>query len=247
MNPLKTILVAGLLATSIGVMCQEATIRKNLAERLARLPKIDEISKTAMPGLYEVRVNGSEIFYTDAEGNYLIEGSLIDTKAERNLTEERISKLNAVAFDALPFKDAFAIVRGNGKRRMALFEDPNCSYCKYFERDLQKVTDVTVYMFLYPFLSPDSARKSRDVWCAKDKGKAWQDLMVRDLPLASANCDISALVRNIEFGKKYRITSTPTTIFVDGSRVLGAIGAQQVEKHLAEATPQQAGAGFKEK
>lgn len=235
MTPFKAILAGALLAVSLGATAQEATIRKNLAERLARLPKIDEISKTSMPGLYEVRVNGSEIFYTDAEGNYLIEGSLMDTKAGRNLTEDRINKLNAVAFDALPFKGAFTIVRGNGKRKMAIFEDPNCSYCKHFERDLQKVTDVTVYMFLYPFLSPDSARKSRDVWCAKDKGKAWLDLMVRDLPVASADCDTSALVRNIEFGKKYRITSTPTAIFADGSRVLGAIGAQQVEKHLAEA------------
>lgn len=235
MTLIKSILAGALLVASLGVAAQEAAIRKTLTERLPNLPRIDEIRQAPMAGLYEVRVNGSEIFYTDAEGNYLIQGNLIDTKARRNLTEERVDKLNAVAFDALPLKDAFTIVRGNGKRKMAVFEDPNCGYCRRFERDMQKVSDVTVYMFLYPILSADSAEKSKNIWCAKDKAKVWQDLMVRDQPAASASCDASALGRNIEFGKKYRITGTPTVIFADGSRVPGAISAREVEKHLAEA------------
>ncbi|MGC1174362.1 DsbC family protein [Polaromonas sp.] len=235
MTLFKSILTGALLALSLGATAQEAAIRKNLTERLPNLPKIDEIKQAPMAGLYEVRVNGSEIFYTDAEGNYLLQGHLIDTKARRNLTEERVDKLNAVAFDALPLKDAFTIVRGNGKRKMAVFEDPNCGYCKRFERDMQKVSDVTVYMFLYPILSADSGEKSKNIWCAKDKAKVWQDLMVRDQPVSSASCDTSALGRNIEFGKKYRITGTPTVIFADGSRVPGAISAREVEKYLAEA------------
>lgn len=238
MKLLKTILAGALLALGLSAAAQDANIRKNLTERLPNLPKIDEINKTPMAGVYELRVNGNEIFYTDAEGNFLIQGSLIDTRARRNLTEERVDKLNAVSFDALPLKDAFTIVRGNGKRKMAVFEDPNCGYCKRFERDMQKVNDVTVYMFLYPILSPDSAEKSKNIWCAKDKAKVWQDLMVRDQPVAPASCDTTALNRNIEFGKKFRITGTPTLIFADGSRVPGAIGAQQVEKYLAEAKPQ---------
>ena len=129
-------------------------------------------------------------------------------------------------------------MRGNGKRKLAVFEDPNCGYCKRFERDMQKVTDVTVYMFLYPILSPDSADKSRNIWCAKDRSKAWQDLMVRDQPVPQASCDSSALARNIEFGKKYRITGTPTLIFADGTRVPGAISAAQVDKHLNDARVQ---------
>jgi thiol:disulfide interchange protein DsbC len=236
MTLFKTIAASALLALSLGAAsAQEATIRKNLTDRLPTLPAIDEINKTPMPGLYEVRVNGSDIFYTDAEGNYLIQGNLIDTKVRRNLTEERVDKLNAVAFDALPLKDAFTIVRGNGKRKMAVFEDPNCGYCKRFERDMQKVSDVTIYMFLYPILSPDSTEKSKNIWCAKDKAKVWQDLMVRDLPVTHASCDSSALTRNVEFGKKHRITGTPTLIFADGSRVPGAINASQVEKYLADA------------
>ncbi len=234
----KSIVTSALLVLSLGVAAQEAAIRKNLAERLPNLPRIDEISKTPMGGLYEVRVNGSEIFYTDADGNFLIQGNLIDTKARRNLTEERTDKLNAVAFDDLPLKDAFTIVRGNGKRKMAVFEDPNCGYCKRFERDMQKVNDVTVYLFLYPILSPDSAEKSKNIWCAKDKAKVWHEVMVRDQAAATASCDSSALARNIEFGKKHRITGTPTLIFADGTRIPGAISAQQVDKHLTDAKTQ---------
>ena len=214
---------------------QEAAIRKNLTERLPNLPKIDEISKTPMSGLFEIRVNDSDIFYTDAEGNFLLQGNLIDTKSKRNLTEERTEKLNAVAFDSLPLKDAFTVVRGNGKRKMAVFEDPNCGYCKRFERDLQKVSDVTVYMFLYPILSPDSTDKSKNIWCAKDKAKAWQDLMVRDLPVAKASCETTAIDRNLEFGRKHKITGTPTLFFANGSRVPGAVNTQQIEKFLTDA------------
>ena len=228
--------IAGLLACSIGsAFAQEAVIRKNLAERLPALSKIDEVSKTPMNGLYEVRVNDSDIFYTDAEGNFLIQGNLIDTRARRNLTEERIEKLSAINFSDLPLKDAFVQVRGNGKRKLAVFEDPNCGYCKRFERDLQNVNDVTIHTFLLPILSADSLEKSKNIWCAKDKGKAWLDWMVRDQPAAKASCDTAALDRNLAFSKKYKITGTPTLIFADGTRVPGAIGADQIEKTLASA------------
>lgn len=236
MNTFKTGLLAALLAAGFAAHAQESTIRKNLGERIPQLQKIDEVNKSPMPGLWEVRVNGNEILYTDAEGNFLIQGNLIDTKARVNLTEERVDKLNAVSFDALPLNDAFTIVRGNGKRKLAVFEDPNCGYCKRFERDLQKVENVTVYMFLYPILSQDSTDKSRNIWCAKDRVKAWTDWMVRDQAAPSAQCDASALTRNLEFGRKYKITGTPTLIFADGNRVPGAINAQQVEKYLAAAT-----------
>ena len=224
-----------LASASLGAFAQEATIRKNLAERLPKLPPIDEISKTPMEGLYEVRVNQSEIFYTDAQGNFLIQGNLIDVRAQEDLTEKRQAKLTEIDFKDLPIKDAFTIVRGNGKRKVAVFEDPNCGYCKRFERDLTKIDNVTVHVFLYPILSQDSVDKSRNIWCAKDKGKAFLDWMVKDVTPAAANCDTAALARNLEFGKKNRITGTPTLIFANGTRVPGAIGADRVEKLLAEA------------
>ena len=233
---LTTTLLALAAATlSLCATAQEADIRKALAERIPQMDKIDEVRPTPMAGLYEVRI-GTDLFYTDARGNYVIQGELIDSKARRNLTEDRINKLTAVNFSALPLKDAITIVRGDGKRKMAVFEDPNCGYCKRFERDMQNVNNVTVYLFLYPILSPDSAEKSRNIWCAKDKAGAWQDHMVRDKNAATASCDTSALQRNLAFGKKYKITGTPTVIFANGTRVPGAIGAQEVEKRLAEAS-----------
>jgi thiol:disulfide interchange protein DsbC len=238
MNFFKNLLAVVLAAAFLSANAQEAAIRKNLAERLPQLQSIDEVSKTPINGLYEIRVNGTEILYTDAEGNYLIQGNLIDTRARRNLTEERVEKLSAIAFDALPIKDAFTIVRGNGKRKLAVFEDPNCGYCKRFERDLQKVDNVTIHMFLYPILGPDSLEKSKKIWCAKDQGKAWIDYMVRDQSPGAAppaGCDLTVLTRNVEFGKKHKITGTPTLFFADGSRVPGAISAAQVEKFLGDA------------
>ena len=235
MKLMKTVLIAATLAATLSATAQEATIRKNLGERIPQLQKIDEVTKSPMPGLFEIRVNGTEILYTDAEGNFLLQGNLIDTKQRRNLTEERVDKLTAISFDALPLKDAFTIVRGNGKRKLAVFADPNCGYCKKFERDLLQVDNVTVHLFLYPILSADSNEKSRHIWCAKDKAKVWLDWMVRDQLPKAASCDSAAIERNIEIGRKYKISGSPTLVFADGSRVPGAIGAAEVEKHLTTA------------
>ena len=224
MKFIPTLLAAAAFALSFNASAQESTIRKTLAERIPQLEKIDEVRSTPMAGLYEVR------------GNFLIQGELIDTKARRNLTEDRIAKLSAVDFSALPLKDAFVTVRDNGKRQMVVFADPNCGYCKRFERDLQKVNNVTVHTFLYPILSPDSAEKSRNIWCAKDRTTSWDDWMLRDKTPVDAACDTAALQRNLAFGKKYKITGTPTVIFTDGSRVPGAIGLPDLEKRLASAS-----------
>ena len=220
------------LATSL-VFAQEATIRKSLTERLPNWPKIDEISKTPMNGLYEVRM-GSDIMYSDADGSFLIQGTLIDVKQKRNLTEERIDKLSAIAFDQLPLRNAFTQVRGNGKRKLVVFADPNCGYCKRFEKDLQKLDNVTIHHLLYPILGEDSKVKSRNIWCAKDKAKTWNDWMINSTTPANANCDTAAVDANVEFGKKYRITGTPTLFFADGTRVPGAVPLAQVEKLLAD-------------
>ncbi len=225
-------LTLALLCTA--VMADEAAIRKTITERLPQLKNINEVKKSPIPGLYEVRINDTEIYYASEKGDYLVMGQLIDTKSRRNLTEERVDKLTAIGFDDLPFKDAFTIVRGNGKRKLAVFEDPNCGYCKRFERDLQKVDNITVYMFLYPILSQDSAEKSKAIWCSKDPGKVWQDWMVREQAPAAASCDASALMRNVELGRKHKISGTPTLVFTNGNRVPGAIDDKQLEKLLAE-------------
>ncbi len=233
----KTLVTACLGLLALTATAQEAVLRKNLGDRYPQLKNIDEVKQTGIPGVFELRVNGADILYTDSLGNYLIQGTMIDTKTRKDLTQERIDKLTAIKFDTLPLKDAFTIVRGNGKRKLAVFEDPNCGYCKRFERDLQSIDNVTIHMFLYPILGPDSSEKSRAIWCAKDPVKAWQDWMVRDQQPtpAPASCDAAALTRNVELGRNFKITGTPTLIFVNGNRVPGAIDAKQVEKLLTDA------------
>ncbi len=231
---LRPTLAALCLALPLAGAAQESTIRKNLGERVPALSQIDEISKTAMPGLFEVRV-GTDVLYTDAEGNFLLHGNLLDTRNGRNLTEERMDKLLAVDFKTLNLKHAITMVRGNGKRKLAVFEDPNCGYCKRFEKDLQKIDNVTVHLFLIPILGEDSVTKSRQIWCATDKAKSWNDWMLRDVaPKGNAICNTEALTVNLDFATRHRITGTPTLIFEDGSRVPGAIGAAQVEERLAK-------------
>jgi thiol:disulfide interchange protein DsbC len=222
---------------SAGALAQEAVIRKNLAERLPNFPKIDEVTKTAIPGLYEVRI-GTEVLYADEQGNYLIQGQLIDTRTRANLTEERVAKLTAVDFASLPLKDALVIKQGNGSRRLAVFGDPNCGYCKRFERDLAALKDVTIYTFLYPILGPDSTAKSRDIWCAKDSAKVWRTWMVDGVapPKSIGKCDAQAVERNVELGQKHRVQGTPAVVFEDGTRVPGAMPLEALEKALATAS-----------
>ena len=214
------------------VLAQEADVKKRILERIPNFPTISSVSKTSFKGVYEIVTAEPEIFYTDEQASYLMRGALIDLKSKKNLTEDRMEALLAVPFASLPIKDAFVIVRGDGKRKMAVFEDPNCGYCKRFEADLQKINNVTVYMFLYPILGPDSNEKSKNIWCAKDKAKTWQDWMLRSDPPETVSCDTAALARNVEFGKKHKITGTPTIIFSNGSRIPGAIPADQIEQML---------------
>lgn len=221
---------------AITASAQDAALRKNLQERLPSIQSVDEVRKTDIPGIFEVRINGTDIIYSDAKGNYILYGNLLDTRNRRNLTEERVEKLTAIAFDALPLKDAITIVRGNGQRKMAVFQDPNCGYCKRFERDLQKVDNITIHMFLYPILGDNSKERAKSIWCARDKADAWLDWMIRDESSAPAPamCDTSALERNIAFGRKYKIQGTPTLIFANGTRVPGAIDAATVEQQLTK-------------
>lgn len=238
MNLTRT--VAALLAAAsfaAGTLADEAVIRKNIAQRLPDFPKIDEVSKTAMPGLWEVRI-GVDLLYTDAEGTYLIEGgSIIDTRNRANLTQQRVAKLTAIRFADLPLKDAMVIKQGNGTRKLAVFGDPNCGYCKRLERDLAALKDVTIYTFIYPVLGADSEAKSRAIWCTKDAMANWRKWMIDGTvpPRAMGECNTAAIERNTAFGRKYRMNGTPVLVFEDGVRVPGAMSAADLEKRLVEA------------
>ncbi len=236
-----TLLAISLCALLVApaAFADEATIRKNISERMPDFPKIDEVSKTPIPGVFELRV-GAEIFYSDEHGNHLIDGQLIDTRSRNNLTEARLSKINAIDFASLPLKDAIIWKAGSGARKMVIFADPNCGYCKRFERDLQRVKDVTVYTFLLPILGGDSPEKARNIWCAKDNTASWRNWMLEGTAPARTmgECDSSAIERNTLLARKHRVNGTPAIIFEDGKRVPGAMSADQVEKQLVASRAQ---------
>jgi thiol:disulfide interchange protein DsbC len=223
------------LTALLPAQAQEAQIRKALAERLPQLPKIDEVTRTPIPGLWEVRYGGIELLYSDDKGDFIfVNGSMVDTKTRTDLTEARTEKLLALDFNKLPLKDAMVIRQGKGSRKMAVFEDPNC---KRFEGDMAALKDVTIYLFLVPILGPDSQLKSRDIWCAKDAAKAWRSWMLENVvpPKAADKCDASVLDRNLAFARTHRITGTPTVFFEDGVRKPGAIPGDLLEKLLVAA------------
>jgi thiol:disulfide interchange protein DsbC len=238
-NLLRPLICAALTAGfATGLMhsasAQDAVIRKNITERLADFPKIDEISKTTIPGVYELRM-GTDVIYTDERGDHLIQGQLIDTKTGLNLTRARVDKLTVIDFASLPLKDAVVWKQGTGARKLAVFADPNCGYCKKLEAELQKVKDVTVYNFLLPILGADSVEKARNIWCTKDNITVWQNWMLRGVaPVrVMGQCDSSALERNVAMAKKYRVNGTPALVFESGRREPGALSAEQIEKELA--------------
>ena len=222
-----------LLAVSFSqpARADEAAVRKAIESKLG--VKVSSVAKSGYLGLYEVYAEG-QIVYTDEKVTAIVGGPLFDAKTMKNVTSERMQKLTAIKFSDLPLDLAVKQVRGNGKRIIASFEDPNCGFCKKLAKDLQKLDNVTVYTFLYPILSPDSLEKSNRIWCSANKAKSWNDWMLRDVaPKGKAICNTEALTANLDFAKKYRITGTPTLIFEDGSRVPGAIGAVQIEERLA--------------
>jgi thiol:disulfide interchange protein DsbC len=218
-----------MLLTISCAYADEAAIRDRLQKNYPQLGEINQVNKSPLPGLYEV-VTPDHLFYTDEQTQYLIDGSLYDLKTMRNITDERARKLFAVDFKSLPFDLAMKKVKGNGKRQMLVFTDPNCGFCKKLEAELQQVTNVTIYRVLYPIF-PGSEEKARAVWCSKDKNKAWEDMMLRGVMPAAANCN-APLAKTLEWGHKLKVNGTPTLIFADGTIVPGYLPAADLEKAL---------------
>ncbi len=233
---IRSLLVLLLALASFPVMAetaQEAAVRKLIQPRIGDESKIDTVTKTPYSGLFEVRV-GNDIFYTDAQAKYLFVGRILDSKTTRDFTRERVEEISKVKFSDLPLESALKTVKGNGKRVIAVFEDPNCGYCKRFRRTLQEVDNVTIYTFLYNILSEDSAVKSRNVWCSKDRNKAWDDWMLsgKAAPDAPEACT-TPNEKIFDLGRKLKVTGTPTTFFADGTRTAGAMDVKALESKFA--------------
>lgn len=231
----KTVGILLVALFSSGALADEASLRRAIEATYPKV-RIESITKTNYAGLYEVFLDG-QIIYTDEKFSFLIaEGRLVEPKTKRDITGERMDELTKVDFAALPFDQAIKIVKGNGSKKLAVFSDPDCPYCKRLEqKELVNITDVTIYTFLYPLeqLHPDAGNKSKAIWCAPDRAKAWTDwAMNGQLPEGAASCD-TPLDKVADLGRKLGITSTPTLIFTSGKRILGAYPAKEIEKAMS--------------
>ena len=214
----------------------EAAIRRALEPKLGGA-KIEGIQPAPVPGLWEVRFRserGMQVIYTDATANYVIDGNIHDVRTNRDLTGERLRKLNAVKFESLPLDLAVKIQRGNGKRVLAMFSDPYCPACRQFERTLAQVDDVTIYVFMYPVIRPQNADHSRAVWCSPDRAKAWLELAANPkpkIPDAAPTC-ANPVDKLIETGHKLGVNSTPTLILPNGERLSGGLSLNDLKELL---------------
>ena len=221
------------MATSLPAWAQNpAAIKANVERLTAGKVKVDQVQATPAPGIFQV-ISEGEIFYTDATGRYgLVGGALVDMQTQQDLTAPAVEKLTAVPFASLPLKHAIKQVRGNGKRQVAVFEDPNCPICRVFTKFVDQLDDVTVYRFMYPVIDPSSQSLARTAWCAADRAGAWDQVMGGRRLAGPQECDVSGLVEILQFGEKHRIQNTPTVFLGNGKRLVGATPPEQFMAEL---------------
>jgi len=234
----KSLITLSMLALSQFAVADEASLKKAVEAAYPKF-KVQSVVKTPYAGLYEVFMGG-QIIYTDEKLTFLIaEGRLVDPKSKKDVTGERLEELTKIDFNSLPLEKAIKVVKGNGSRKLVVFSDVDCPYCKQLERkELSNISDVTIYTFLYPIdqLHPDAANKSKTIWCASNRTKAWNDWIINNqLPSSAGNCEVP-LEQVGELARKIGVTSTPTLIFSDGRRVMGAQPYKEIEKYLQSAT-----------
>ena len=232
---ISTLLVCTGLIFSTPIQAQaqaEQQIKVDVQKKLGASVKVKSVSPVPVSGLYEVLV-GNEIFYTDSAGKYLFQGEIIELATGKNITEQRQNDLNRIKWSDLNQSNAFKTVRGNGNRQLAIFSDPNCGYCKRLEKSLLQLDNVTIYTYLIPILSPDSAIKAKQIWCSADPSKSYIEWMVNGVsPTGKTDC-ATPLDKNLAFAKTNGITGTPTLFFTDGSRFPGAVQITDIEKKLS--------------
>lgn len=196
--------------------------------------EVDAVSATPFDGILELRL-GNDLLYTNANVDFVLQGSLVDVSSRTDLTAQRLEDLNRVDFASFPLDKAIKIVKGDGSRQVVVFEDPNCIYCKRLHETLDEIDNITVYSFLFPILTPDSRTKSEHVWCADNRTEAWLDWMKKAKKPAEKTCD-TPIDELLALGMKLGVQGTPAIFFEDGSRANGWLPADQFKTRLQSAT-----------
>ncbi|MEZ5658855.1 MAG: DsbC family protein [Burkholderiaceae bacterium] len=211
--------------TSPAVTAVAPDLEKSIKERIRAWTggrfEAQSVMATPMENLLEIRIN-NDLYYVDRQGRHiLVDGELVDMHSNRNFTRERMEEVLAIDFSVLPIDKAIKMVNGNGERVVALFEDPNCTYCKRLRADLMRIDNLTVYTFPYPILAADSDVKSRKALCDSDPSTAWNDLMLSgQAPANDGRCE-SPIAEFKALGEKLGISATPTLFFPSGHRLQG--------------------------
>ena len=218
-----------LVLLSLSAHADEAAIRKNLADRFPNSPAIVAVNPTPLPGIFEVYTD-NRLLYTDANGDYLMMGTLLDTRARVNLSQQRLLELKAVKFDSLPFEHAIKLVKGKGERRIALFSDPDCPHCKALEKELANLDNLTVYLFLMPLadLHPQAVGIAEAVWCAEDRARAWQAYMLEGVKPETGKTCTTPLADIAKLAAEMNINGTPAIILPNGRIVPGSLSSGQL-------------------
>ena len=230
-----TLIFAPALIGYASAQANEPLIRKALTQQFPGAT-IASVKKTPYSGLFEVYLDG-QLVYVDAKAQYVFAGDVIDLKNRRNLSQARLNQLQAIKWDSLPFGNAIKTVKGNGARKLAVFSDVDCPYCRKFEAELAKVDNITVYTFVHPIegLHPKAVQTSKQIWCAPDRNKAWEEYISKGtVPGNDGKC-ANPVDATIALGSQLRVNGTPTLFFVNGQRVPGMVPAAQLEKMLAAA------------
>ena len=236
---MRIAVIAMLAVLAASAAADEGAVRRLIQSRVGTEVRIERIERVPGSSLYEVTVrgpNGPQLFYADERARVIVVGQVLDGRTGFNLTEDRLRKLNAIDWATLPFADAISTKRGNGRRKVAIFSDPNCPYCKRFEKDLAKLDDITVHIFLFPVIRPESLPLTKSVWCSPDRARAWNDLMLRDIePTASPDCD-TPVEKLVALGRELGANSTPTWFVETGERYSGAIPLEETRRILDAAS-----------
>jgi thiol:disulfide interchange protein DsbC len=228
--------VVGILALCVPLLshADAASVKKLIQKKLPRLAgQVESVAPANVLGLYEIYTDERQILYTDEGVNFLFAGDILDTRDLRNLTNERLKVLGAIKLDSLPLDLAMKQVKGNGKRKLVVFSDPDCPFCRRLEKEMTDITDVTIYTFYYPIASlhPQAPEHAESIWCSADRVKAWDDYLLRNVAPEKKHCK-TPLDAVQALGKKYRINGTPTLIFADGQVVPGVMPKDDLEETL---------------